>query len=557
MWNIRWHIRQVQKRIFHHVSFRVPESRGALFVLSFPRQYKIPLPPLSFPAVAFFRSVSLLPSISAVAPSVMALKAVHVSNVPHLNHVPENAARAISSTRLPNGVDAVSVPFKPQKFAVIGHRGSGMNMLYSPDRRMKAIKENSILSFNTAAKFALDFVEFDVQVNNGRPFPLFSRLSVFFFSFPVFSIGARGSQERGKRSWWVTAIMSPAGYRNNELFGGSVSLIQSVPGLRVWHVRCGRRRRMRWTAAGCFCRPVCYVGITGHVQMVTRDDCPVIFHDNFILSEENGSIFEKRITELTLQEFLGHGPQREPGNVGKTLLRKTKDGKIFNWNVEDDDPLCTLQEAFQKADASLGFNIELKFDDDIDYQDEELIHVLQVILQVVYDHAKGRPIIFSSFQPDAARLIRKVQTVYPVFFLTNGGTEVYRDVRRNSLEEAMKLVLANGLQGIVSSVKAILKNPGEIAKIKENNLQLLTYGQLNNVPEVVYMQHLVGVDGVIVDLVKEITESISNFIKPAEEGNKGLNDMEGEGGRQTNSSPKFSQQELSFLLRLISELVQV
>lgn len=39
-----------------------------------------------------------------------------------------------------------------------------MNMLNSSDTRMKLVKENSLLSFNTAAAFPLDFVEFDVQV---------------------------------------------------------------------------------------------------------------------------------------------------------------------------------------------------------------------------------------------------------------------------------------------------------------------------------------------------------------------------------------------------------
>lgn len=67
--------------------------------------------------------------------------------------------------------------------------------------------------------------------------------------------------------------------------------------------------------------------------------------------------------------------------MGKTLLRKAKDGRVLNWNVEDDDSLCTLQEAFQKVDSHLGFNIELKFDDDIIYKEEELTHALEVILQ--------------------------------------------------------------------------------------------------------------------------------------------------------------------------------
>ena len=75
--------------------------------------------------------------------------------------------------------------YKFPKFLVMGHRGSGMNMLQSPDPRMKSIKENSILSFNEAAKFPIDFVEFDVQV---RPqslclfsFPLTKRNITFFF----------------------------------------------------------------------------------------------------------------------------------------------------------------------------------------------------------------------------------------------------------------------------------------------------------------------------------------------------------------------------------------
>lgn len=50
------------------------------------------------------------------------------------------------------------------KFLVVGHRGHGMNILQSTDKRMKVYKENSILSFNNAANHPLDFIEFDVQV---------------------------------------------------------------------------------------------------------------------------------------------------------------------------------------------------------------------------------------------------------------------------------------------------------------------------------------------------------------------------------------------------------
>jgi glycerophosphodiester phosphodiesterase len=288
---------------------------------------------------------------------------------------------------------------------------------------------------------------------------------------------------------------------------------------------------------------------------VTKDDCPVIFHDDFILSEDNGTIYEKRVTELSLSEFLSYGPQREPGKVGKSLLRKTG-GKILNWNVESDDSLCTLEEVFEKVNPCLGFNIEFKFDDHIVYQQDYLTHVLQAILKVVFEHAKDRPIIFSTFQPDAALLVKKLQTTYPVFFLTNGGTQIFYDVRRNSLEEAIKLCLEGGLEGIVSEIKGVLRNPGAVPKIKEANLSLLTYGKLNNVPEAVYLQHLMGVNGVIVDLVKEITEAVSYMIKPSGEGEEEVV-LEGEEKIQVKTKPQFSEMELSFLLKLIPELIQL
>ncbi|KAH7664059.1 Glycerophosphodiester phosphodiesterase protein [Dioscorea alata] len=373
----------------------------------------------------------------------MALKTVLVADVP------ERPAVALPITRLqPKGM--VEMGRGASGFVVVGHRGKGMNALASSDRRLMAVKENSVRSFNAAAQFPIDFIEFDVQV--------------------------------------------------------------------------------------------------------TKDDWAVIFHDNFILTEEDGNIDEKRVTDLTLEEFLSYGPQKEIGKMGKTLLRKAKDGRVLNWNVEDDDSLCTLQEAFQKVDSHLGFNIELKFDDDITYKEEELTHALEVILQVVSHHANARPIIFSSFHPDAAQLMRKLQSAYPVFFLTDGGCEVYNDIRRNSLDEAIKLCLASGLQGIVSEARGIFRNPSAISRMKESNLHILTYGQLNNVPEAVYMQHLMGINGVIVDLIEEITGVVSEFTSPAIRVDENLSKSTVE--EEQANKPNFSQLELAFLLRLIPQLVQ-
>ncbi|XP_019431945.1 PREDICTED: glycerophosphodiester phosphodiesterase GDPD1, chloroplastic-like [Lupinus angustifolius] len=146
--------------------------------------------------------------------------------------------------------------------------------------------------------------------------------------------------------------------------------------------------------------------------------------------------------------------------------------------------------------------------------------------------------------------------LYWVFFLTNGGCQLFEDEKKNSLEEALKLCLENGLQGIVSEIKGLFRNLGVVTKIKESEISLLTYGSLNNVPKVVCMQHLMGIDGVIVDLVQEITEVVANLITSTmvvdEEGL-----TEGMGKMQLHSKPKFTHLEFSFILKLIPKLIQI
>ncbi|KAI7995627.1 hypothetical protein LOK49_LG11G02885 [Camellia lanceoleosa] len=77
-----------------------------------------------------------------------------------------------------------------------------------------------------------------------------------------------------------------------------------------------------------------------------------------------------------------------------------------------------------------------------------------------------------------------------------------------------------------------------------------------NMPKAVYLQHLMGVEGVIVDLVEEITEAVSVMFKPSSEG-EGEVLLEGEDQIQVKANPQFSQRELSFLLNPIPELIQI
>ncbi|CAD6245851.1 unnamed protein product [Miscanthus lutarioriparius] len=281
---------------------------------------------------------------------------------------------------------------------------------------------------------------------------------------------------------------------------------------------------------------------------VTKDGCPIIFHDDFILTQGIGAVCERRVTDLLLEDFLSYGTQKEPHKISKPLLRRAGDGRVLNWSTEEDDSLCTLQEVFQRVSPRLGFNIELKFDDSIMYHSKDLECALNAVLQVVFQYARNRPVFFSSFHPDAAQMMRELQSSYPVLFLTEGGTSKHHDSRRNSLDDAIRVCLEYDLHGIVSEVRGVLKNPSAVVRAQESNLTLLTYGQLNNVSEAVYIQYLMGVHGVIVDRVEEISNAVAGFGK-SDLGQSG-------GGVDGAKHQAFSQQQLGFLLRLIPELIE-
>lgn len=68
--------------------------------------------------------------------------------------------------------------------------------------------------------------------------------------------------------------------------------------------------------------------------------------------------------------------------------------------------------------------------------------------------------------------------------------------------------------------------------------------------EAVYVQYLMGVNGVIVDLVEEISNAVADFSKP-DLGQSTSSNSVGIGRKHESS-----QQQLGFLLRLIPELIQ-
>lgn len=88
-------------------------------------------------------------------------------------------------------------------------------------------------------------------------------------------------------------------------------------------------------------------------------------------------------------------------------------------------------------------------------------------------------------------------------------------------------------------------------------LKKLFFDNFSNVVEVIYLQYLMGVEGVIVDMVMEISEALAN-IEVRNEGNDEENDerksaiMFGEQRKKV----RISKDEISFLTKFVPKLLQ-
>jgi len=111
---------------------------------------------------------------------------------------------------------------------------------------------------------------------------------------------------------------------------------------------------------------------------VTKDGCPIIFHDNFIFTQEDvssyvvlhnvfthgtlfytganieakslhlhlfqGKISQKRVTDIILEDFLQYGPQNEQGKVRRVTIVLMRLRITINQPVPSDDVIFLAPE---------------------------------------------------------------------------------------------------------------------------------------------------------------------------------------------------------------------
>lgn len=262
---------------------------------------------------------------------------------------------------------------------------------------------------------------------------------------------------------------------------------------------------------------------------LTKDHVPVIYHD-FLVSETG---IDAPVHTLTLEQFLHINPERtdnapemvrrnidqlrsnQPGPRQRSLsmgfagdgngelderMKHTRDFKEKGFKANSrgnfiQAPFATLEGLFKNLREDIGFNIEMKYpmlheseEHQMDTYTVEINSYCDTVLNKVYDLAKNRNIIFSSFNPDVCLCLSFKQPSIPIMFLTDAGASPVGDIRASSLQEAIRFATRWNLLGIVSVAEPFVNSPRLVKVVKQSGLVCVSYGAQNNDPLLVQVR---------------------------------------------------------------------
>jgi glycerophosphodiester phosphodiesterase len=320
--------------------------------------------------------------------------------------------------------------FEPTGCAVVGHRGFGMNRCSG-----RGIRENTVASFIAAHGSGAGWCEFDVQVTaDGTPVLWHDDVLLVRHGLePIQSFSIReldlSELKALSRAAIATAAATAAGVPAAMAAAMGVDATEGSTGETKFHC----------SGSG---------GVDDDEEDdddedETPADIPVVFYRRFPVG------YGARLA-----------PEPEP------------------WIMDLEDEIPTLAELMKHAPPELGFSMELKFDEANPCATPRLVAELRAILAVCRAHPTRR-ILFSSFDPDAALLMRALQGLYPVMLISDCKPD-HADPRRCSVGAAKKCALDGGLCGLVLDVKVLAKGPQVADEVRSSGLLLGTYGKEND-----------------------------------------------------------------------------
>ncbi|XP_063223279.1 glycerophosphocholine phosphodiesterase GPCPD1 isoform X2 [Bacillus rossius redtenbacheri] len=308
---------------------------------------------------------------------------------------------------------------------------------------------------------------------------------------------------------------------------------------------------------------------------LSKDLVPVLYHDFHVCIAmkrrrqlEEHDMLELPLKDLTLDQLhllkgnwsysgLTKGLHVcELGVCGVYHVTEKTSSRVFSNEEEDDhQPFPTLQQALEVIDPHVGFNIEIKWNMQLQDGTYEVYHpfdlnlYLDVVLKVVLEHAGPRKIVISCFHPDVCSMIRLKQNKYPVIFLTQGVTNKYPpylDPRSQSVPMGIHFAKSAGILGINVHTEDLLRDPSQVRQVREAGLVIFCWGDDNNNVETIQHLKSLGLHGIIYDKIdqfsrKEVKESI--FLVEAREAQRELlkvAESPGETGPPSQQDPPMS-----------------
>ena len=309
--------------------------------------------------------------------------------------------------------------FEPTGCAVVGHRGFGMNR--APGR---GIRENTVASFIAAHGSGAGWCEFDVQVtSDGVPVLFHDNLLLVRYGFgdvQALSIRELDLAELKAMSRAAIATAKAAA-------AGAPDAVAATRGLNA--PRADPRRK--------------------HSEGEDADDDD----DDDDAKESDVVVFYRKFPGTATQEAMP-------------------------WVMDVEDEIPTLEELMLHAPPELGLSMELKFDEHSPCATPRLVAELRAVLGVCRAHP-ARRILFSSFDPDAALIMRALQGLYPVMMISDCEPH-HADPRRRSVAAAKRCALDGGLCGLVLNVKVLADGPEVADDVRASGLLLGTYGEEND-----------------------------------------------------------------------------
>ncbi|KAI5641565.1 glycerophosphoryl diester phosphodiesterase family domain-containing protein [Phthorimaea operculella] len=267
---------------------------------------------------------------------------------------------------------------------------------------------------------------------------------------------------------------------------------------------------------------------------LSKDMIPVIYHDYHVCISmkrkkevQFSDMLELPVKDLTLEHL-------QKLKVYHLVEGRSNETMFNDEDLEEHQPFPTLQVLMKAIDDHVGFNVELKWNMQLDDGTFELNNPFDMnvyvdkVLEVVLKYAEGRRIVFSCFNPDICTMVRNKQNKYPVMFLTQGVTkkyQPYRDPRCLSIPAAVHSAVSSDILGIVVHTEDLLRDPTQVKLVTDAGLVIFCWGDENNDKNTIKRLKLMGLHAVIYDKLdqyttKEVKENV--FMVEARESQKEL-----------------------------------